>query len=740
MRNKLALIIALASFGVVTALGVGLAGADSSPTPNRPAAPRRPRPRRRPARAAARLLERTRRRRRRPRRPRRPRLPRDPPTTSEEPAPAAPPAEAEAAASKRPGRRPNPRGRVEPRRRHGDRAAAAARSSTTRASATSAGGGGGASGGGQRARARPAASSRRRPAPAAARPTSSGGSPTAANPTTTIAPFGPAPIGVPNFVIDSFEIPPFLLPIYQACGTEYGIPWEVLASINKIETAFGTNLNVSSAGAIGWMQFIPSSWEAFGRRRQRRRPQGPLQPGRRDLRRRQLPEGSAAAPRTSTTRSSPTTTPTGTCRRCSLYARAYGKLPSRPGRLADRAHRGRPLPGRRRRQLRRRPLGPRGAEAGDAGRARGLRQRGRRDRLLADPARHQHLRRRGRAGRRRQRRRDREDRAAPPSSASYVVLEDAYGNRYTYAELGKIVRKHRKVVMPTGKEKRVPVDSENIRPRLFALPGREGAEPQKVARESVDSGDRDRRRRKPEGRVEGDRRHGSGPDRRRRPTASTRTSTSRSARPAAARRGSTRSRSSTAGSCSRRRRSTAPTARTRFAQKLGSAGVLLLSKEVLQQRVLADKRLEIYECGRTDIATGQIDRRVLATLEYLVRKGFDLTITSLKCGHSFLTTSGNVSDHSYRQRGRHRRDQRDPGHSATRARARSPTSCPQRRCCRLQGTMAPDELISLEELRRAQLRAAGPLRPRPHRLAAAVRPLGHQVSSMRLLKPDQWNA
>ena len=91
-----------------------------------------------------------------------------------------------------------------------------------------------------------------------------GGTPTVANPTTTIAPFGPAPIGVPNFVIDSFEIPPFLLPIYQACGTEYGVPWEVLASINKIESGFGTNLNVSSAGAVGWMQFLPSSWEAFG--------------------------------------------------------------------------------------------------------------------------------------------------------------------------------------------------------------------------------------------------------------------------------------------------------------------------------------------------------------------------------------------------------------------------------------------------------------------------------------------
>ena len=90
------------------------------------------------------------------------------------------------------------------------------------------------------------------------------GSPTATNPSLTVAQFGPAPIGVPNFLIDSFEIPPFLLPIYQSCGTEYGIPWQVLAGINKIETAFGTNLNVSSAGAEGWMQFIPSTWAAYG--------------------------------------------------------------------------------------------------------------------------------------------------------------------------------------------------------------------------------------------------------------------------------------------------------------------------------------------------------------------------------------------------------------------------------------------------------------------------------------------
>jgi len=75
--------------------------------------------------------------------------------------------------------------------------------------------------------------------------------------------------------------------------------------------------------------------------------------------------------------------------------------------------------------------------------------------------------------------------------------------------------------------------------------------------------------------------------------------------------------------------------------------VLLMSKAALEQKVLADPALSIYECGRQDIQTGQIDRRVLAVMEYLVAKGYRLTITSLKCGHSYLTASGNVSAHSY---------------------------------------------------------------------------------------------
>ncbi len=92
----------------------------------------------------------------------------------------------------------------------------------------------------------------------------SGGTPTAANPTFSFALPGASPIGVPNFFIDSFRIPPFLIPIYQAAGIQYNIPWQVLAGINEIETDYGRNLSVSSANAVGWMQFLPSTWKTWG--------------------------------------------------------------------------------------------------------------------------------------------------------------------------------------------------------------------------------------------------------------------------------------------------------------------------------------------------------------------------------------------------------------------------------------------------------------------------------------------
>jgi soluble lytic murein transglycosylase-like protein len=114
--------------------------------------------------------------------------------------------------------------------------------------------GGGAPAGGAPAGGAPPASSGRGPA-----------SPTGIAPAQSLSRYVAAEaIAIPDAAIDGFGVPPFLLPIYQAAGLRYGVPWEILAAINEIETAYGRNLAVSSAGALGWMQFMPSTWEAYG--------------------------------------------------------------------------------------------------------------------------------------------------------------------------------------------------------------------------------------------------------------------------------------------------------------------------------------------------------------------------------------------------------------------------------------------------------------------------------------------
>src|SRR5215213_2674905 len=291
-------------------------------------------------------------------------------------------------------------------------------------------------------------------------PYSAGGAPTTANPTTTIAPFGPAPIGVPNFVIDSFEIPPFLLPIYQACGTEYGIPWEVLASINKIETAFGTNTNVSSAGAVGWMQFLPSSWEAFGLDANGDGKKDPYNPvdaicaaahylklagGNADLYQAIFAYNHAD----------------WYVQEVLLYARAYGRLPSDlvgslTG-LTEGAHFPIAADARYADDVAAREALAKDGEdtVGDAAAVisssptpRGINifsKEGAPVVAVNDGI----VRKLGHSER----------------LGNFVVLEDTYGNSYTYAELGDLVRDRRLVVEPTGQERRVPVESQNLRPR-----------------------------------------------------------------------------------------------------------------------------------------------------------------------------------------------------------------------------------------------------------------------------------
>jgi hypothetical protein len=75
-------------------------------------------------------------------------------------------------------------------------------------------------------------------------------------------PFPPG--AVPGFFLETYRVPPFLLPIYQSAAARYGVPWEVLGAINEVETDYGSDLSVSSAGAEGWMQFLPQTWAEYG--------------------------------------------------------------------------------------------------------------------------------------------------------------------------------------------------------------------------------------------------------------------------------------------------------------------------------------------------------------------------------------------------------------------------------------------------------------------------------------------
>jgi murein DD-endopeptidase MepM/ murein hydrolase activator NlpD len=560
-----------------------------------------------------------------------------------------------------------------------------------------------------------------------------GGVPTEANPSTTIAPFGPAPIGVPNFVIDSFEIPPFLLPIYQACGTEYGIPWEILASINKIETAFGTNLNVSSAGAMGWMQFIPSSWEAYGldaNGDSRKDPYNPVDAicaaasylkaagGTKDLYSAIFAYNHAD----------------WYVQEVLLYARAYGKLPadlvgSLTG-LTEGAHF---------------PVAADARYADDIATREALRQATPQEReeygnaaavVSSSPTR------RGinifaAAG-------------APVVAVNdgivvkageserlgrYVVLRDAYGNRYTYAKLGKLVRNRRLIVMPTGQEKRVPVDSQNIRPRLYALPERVDGRQRLSAHERVDSatalgadGSIKVGSKVIAGTVLA--RIGTGED-------SVDPHINFSIRPAG--RGAPRIDPKPILDGWKLLEATAiyrAKGKSPFAVKLGSAGVLLLSKEALQRRVLADRQVELSDCDRIEVRGGQIDRRILGTLAYLSEQGFQLTITSMLCGrHGSITTSGNISNHSFGGavdiamiNGVPVLGNQGPGtltHELLKA------------VLRLQGTMVPDELISLENLGGPSF-AMGDHADHVHIGYSPIAGTGAQAGFVQLLKPDQW--
>jgi membrane-bound lytic murein transglycosylase B len=51
---------------------------------------------------------------------------------------------------------------------------------------------------------------------------------------------------------------------YREAEAAFGVPWQVLAAVNLVETGLGRIRGTSTAGAQGPMQFMPATWAAYG--------------------------------------------------------------------------------------------------------------------------------------------------------------------------------------------------------------------------------------------------------------------------------------------------------------------------------------------------------------------------------------------------------------------------------------------------------------------------------------------
>ena len=561
------------------------------------------------------------------------------------------------------------------------------------------------------------------------------GRPSVKHPRYASASLGAAPIGVPNFFIDKFRIPPFLLPIYQAAGMEYGIRWEVLAAINEIETDYGRNLNVSSAGALGWMQFMPATWRAYGVDGNRDGVKDPYNPvdaifaaarylrasgGDSDLRkaifaynhadwyvdsvlmRARLLSGMPPALVGSLTGL--------TQARFPVYAKATyaGALKTRGRRAAAGENAALPVDS----EATRRDIeifARRGAPviAVNDGRIVGM---GRSDR-------------RGR----------------------WIKLRDVYGNTFTYADLGEISDEY--PVLRQRRVTRTAIARELDLPRAGARPRQPASTTRRAAARRRGQPDRaaDSSSR-PAPKTAGKQRLYAHPDRPNvkrmkrgvgdpdfTPIAGLSRFDERDYESRPLRKGARVVAGTVLGRLADTRAGKAPHLRFeirpagrgapridpkpildgwkllettaiyraagrnpffgRDAEQPSVGQILLMSKEALMRRVVRNPRIEIYDCGERDVITGQIDRRVLASLEYLAASGLRPTVSSLKCGHGFYTASGNVSHHS-------------SGNAVDIAAVNgipilgnqgrgSVTDITIQRLLTLQGAMKPDQIISL---------------------------------------------
>jgi membrane-bound lytic murein transglycosylase B len=74
-----------------------------------------------------------------------------------------------------------------------------------------------------------------------------------------------SPVSRPDLIRTQAPEPPgVLLGFYREAEERFGVAWKVLAAVNYTESKFGRVVSASSAGAQGPMQFIPSTWAAYG--------------------------------------------------------------------------------------------------------------------------------------------------------------------------------------------------------------------------------------------------------------------------------------------------------------------------------------------------------------------------------------------------------------------------------------------------------------------------------------------
>jgi Transglycosylase SLT domain/Peptidase family M23 len=624
------------------------------------------------------------------------------------------------------------------------------------------------------------------------------GTPTPNNPGFIDALPGPSTAtGVPNFIIRKFRVPPFLLSIYQAAGIEYGVRWEVLAAINEIETDYGRNLNVSSAGALGWMQFMPATWKMYGTDANKDGRKDPYNPVdaifaaarylnaagyEQDVRRAIFAYNHAdwyvdsVLLRARLIAGVPADligSLTGlTEGRFPVFARARYADDIAERQLLKRVRRGENAANLVESDDNRRSI--------DIFASKGSPVVAVNDGVIKKIGRNRKL-------------------------GRHVVLQDVYGNRYTYAHLGELSRfypvpkqdaddpkrsaqaVHANAADPKpdqpasagrqldSSDKKAERDrggdvpaaatqaSAPVKQRLFAHPALPGAREAGGLEQLLDSQARKN------GKYETyknyfSRPFGLDPDKvRLRPL----------------KKGSRVIGGTIIGRIGRTQRDMAahldfsirPAGRgapnidpkpildgwklleaTAIYRASGrnvlygkdNAGamsigqILLLPKPLLEKRVLSDERIEIYDCGRDDIRSGQIDRRVLATLAYLAESGLKPGVTSLKCGHGFYTSSGNVSHHSSGNavdiatvNGIPILGHQEPGGITEQA---------VRRLMQLQGTMAPAQIISLFEIGGATF-AMGDHADHIHvgfqPMFGANKKLGKQA--LAVLAPEQWS-